>query len=131
MRRAEPQTEGELLRQELGAGVTHLRRALGLAGSQVGPRMRAMRDRWRSVDRLADAPVAEQRRWTLPLGLVAVGAVVGAATAIALVRRRQRRRWEEYDAELALEEAINSPADRQTGMVPDEERAQKPDQMST
>lgn len=128
-RRAEPQTEAQLFRDEFGAGMDHLRRAFGHARSMAGPRVRAMRDQWGpATGRLRRDRPASRRGWALPLGLVLAGTAVGAATA--MVMRRQRRSWEEYDAELALEEITEAgPAERETGIVPDEERTPSTDQM--
>lgn len=129
--RTAPQTEAQLFRDELGAGMDHLRRAFGHARAVPGPQLRAVRDQWGSAAGQLRRPRGRRwKRWALPLGLVVAGTVVGAVAAASL--RSQRRRWEEYDAEVALEEITDDGSvERDTGIVPDEERAPSGDQMPT
>jgi ElaB/YqjD/DUF883 family membrane-anchored ribosome-binding protein len=49
-----------------------------------------------------------RRRWPMLLGLLVAGTAVGAAGA-AVLRRRRQHRWDEFDADRAME-AVNAPA---------------------
>lgn len=137
-RRAEPQTEARLFRDELGAGMDHLRRAMGHARAMAGPGVRAARQRWGSAAGRINRSGKRgggRGRVTFPVGMVMLG--VAAAAVAAMVVRRRRRRWE-YDAELALEEVTEGGADAAPGgdigpdeAVPDEAPSASTDQMPT
>jgi hypothetical protein len=59
-------------------------------------------------------PPVKQKRMGLALGLLAAGVAVGAVAA--LVVRRRRRAWEEYDPSDALESMMGSVGDKAANM---------------
>jgi hypothetical protein len=104
LRRKQEPTQGQLFRAELGESVDHALRAAGYAAGGVkaaaGPakdRARAMAQRVRYRTRAEEERKLSRRRRVSKLaGLAAIGALMGAVTAVVL-RRRRRQEWEEYD----------------------------------
>lgn len=122
-RRAVPQSEAQRFRDELSAGVEHLRQAVTHACALVGPRVRAAGQRWGPARGWWGRTRSEERgggvgRWALPVGALVLGTAV---VAVVVAARRRRRRWEE-DAEAALEEITEGGATLapETGVVADE-----------
>jgi len=119
--RSREKTHGQLLRAELSESVDHARRAAGYAAggvrAAVGPRLAPATQRARrTTARLNHTRTEEKvssRRWPKLAGLLAVGALIGAAGAFVLRRRRQQQ-WEEYEPMEAVkaerEETATQPA---------------------
>jgi hypothetical protein len=108
-RRRQAKTQGRLMREEFGESFEHFRMAVGhaaggaatLVAPKVDSAKRSIRPGLRKSARKGKATLMREeprmRRWPMVLGgLLAAGAVVGAASAIISRRRANRDQWEEY-----------------------------------
>lgn len=94
----------------------------GSTMSSLGPIMAAARDGARegteaavkAAKRRRKVEQVKQKRMGLALGLLAAGVAVGAATA--LVVRRRRTAWQDYDPSDALESMMGSVNDKAAAM---------------
>lgn len=124
--RSHEQTDGQVLRSELSETVSHARRAAGFAAvgvrDAVGPRLAPARQRVRSAaarlkrTRPEEEEKVSSRRWPKLVGLLTVGALVGAVGAFVL-RWRREQQWESYEPMEAVKEvraAGTEPAHRST-----------------
>lgn len=127
LRRAETTNRSHLFRREMGESLEHLLRAIGHAAGgvratmeprldaareYVGPAAARLRESTAAAFNEAAARQSQEReaavmrrgmtrQYAALAGLLATGAAVGIAGA--LVVRRRRQMWEEYDASRALE----------------------------
>ncbi|WP_173157916.1 hypothetical protein [Phytohabitans suffuscus] len=101
----------------LAAAAAEGAREAGRTTKQAGRKARrAGATKIRAVTPMKESRMS-RRRWPMLAGLLTAGAIVGAAGALVM-RRRKQQQWQEYDPGQAME-PVAADADEKTGGAAD------------